>query len=69
MSASTPATLVRSKMGMCIVAMNPTLDLNGLITVPFRQDKVRRMVAIGCKRERAEALRVKKMVAALKKRL
>ena len=48
-------------MGICIVAMNPTLDLNGLITVPFRQDKVRRMVAIGCKRERAEALRVKKM--------
>ena len=56
-------------MGICVVAMNPTLDLDGLITVPFRQDKVRRMVAIGCKQERAEALRVKKMVAALKKKL
>lgn len=66
---NTVLSLVRSKMGICIVAMNPTLDLGGLITVPFCQDKVHRMVAVGCKQERAEALRVKKMVAALKKKL
>ena len=66
---NTVLSLVRSKMGICIVAMNPTLDLEGLTTVPFRQDKVRRMVAIGCKQGRAEELRLKKMVTALKRRL
>lgn len=66
---NTVLSLVRSRMGICIVAMNPTLDLEGLTTVPFCQDKVRRMIAIGCKRSRTEELRMKKMVSSLKRRL
>ena len=47
-------SLVRSRLGLCIVAMNPTLNTEGLVTVPFRQDKVKRFIALGCKKSRLE---------------
>lgn len=45
-------SLVRNNMGICIVALNPTLNTTGLCIVPLRQDKVHRIVALGCKRSR-----------------
>ena len=49
-------SLVRNNMGICIVALNPTLNTTGLCIVPLRQDKVHRIVALGCKRSRAVEL-------------
>ena len=49
-------SLVRNNMGICIVALNPTLNTTGLCIVPLRQDKVHRIVALGCKRSRMAEL-------------
>ena len=52
-------SLVRSRLGLCIVAMNPTLNTEGLVTIPFRQDKVKRLIALGCKKSRLEEFDLK----------
>lgn len=61
-------SLVRSGMGICIVAMSPTLKTDGVAVVPFRQDKVQRVVGLGCKRSRVRELDVAVLVKKLKSR-
>lgn len=45
-------SLVRNNIGICIVAQTPALNTPDLRVVPLRQDKVHRIVALGCKRSR-----------------
>ena len=58
-------SLVRSRLGLCIVAMNPTLNTEGLVTIPFRQDKVKRLIALGCKKSRLEEFDLKAILRQL----
>ena len=58
-------SLVRSRLGLCIVAMNPTLNTQGLVTVPFRQNKVRRLISLGCKKSRLEEFDLKAILRQL----
>lgn len=64
---NTLLSLVRSRLGLCIVAMNPTLNTEGLVTIPFRQNKVRRFIAIGCKKSRVEELGVEGIIGQVKR--
>ena len=45
-------SLVRNNIGICIVAQTPALNTPDLRVIPLRQDKVHRIVALGCKRSR-----------------
>ena len=45
-------SLVRNNIGICIVAQPPALNTPDLRVIPLRQDKVHRIVALGCKRSR-----------------
>lgn len=45
-------SLARNNIGICIVAQTPALNTPDLRVVPLRQDKVHRIVALGCKRSR-----------------
>lgn len=60
-------SLVRSRLGLCIVAMNPTLNTQGLVTVPFRQNKVKRLISLGCKKSRLEEFDLKAILRQLEK--
>lgn len=64
---STLLSLVRSKMGICIVALNPTLNTFGLAVIPLRQKKVRRVIALGCKQKRTGELDAASLAIKLKK--
>ena len=43
---------MRNNIGICIVAQTPALNTPDLRVIPLRQDKVHRIVALGCKRSR-----------------
>ena len=58
-------SLVRSNMGICIVALNPTLNTTGLCIIPLRQDKVHRIIALGCKRSRTAELNASQLAQQL----
>lgn len=45
-------SLVRNNIGICIVAQTPALNTPDLRVIPLRQDRVHRIVALGCKRSR-----------------
>lgn len=45
-------SLVRNNIGICIVAQTPALNTPDLRVILLRQDKVHRIVALGCKRSR-----------------
>ena len=45
-------SLVRNNIGICIVAQTSALNTPDLRVIPLRQDKVHRIVALGCKRSR-----------------
>lgn len=49
-------SLARNNIGICIVAQTPALNTPDLRVVPLRQDKVHRIVALGCKCSRIAQL-------------
>lgn len=63
---NTLLSLVRGGMGICIVAMSPTLKTDGVAIVPLLQNKVRRVVSLGCKRSRVRELDIMPLVRKLK---